>query len=67
MEATADGDFTQVERKQPLGIVEGEHDLGHPVSRTGGGAGEDDLFHFVGSEMLGRLGTEHPGDGVDHV
>ena len=67
METPPDGDFGEVERETPFGVVEYELDLGNPMGRPSARPGEDDFLHLLGPEVLGALSTEHPGDGVDHV
>ncbi len=47
--------------------LEGEADLGHPHRRPFVGAVEDDVFHLVAAQALGRLLAEHPGDRVRQV
>jgi hypothetical protein len=62
-----DGDLAQLHAEGAVGVVDHDAHLGSPERRAGGGAGEDDIVHLLAAHRLGRLGAEHPRNGVDHV
>ncbi len=59
--------LVDVERQEPVPVVEGEGHLGPTQTGPGGGPGEDHVVHAGGAQRLGRLGPHHPGEGVDQV
>ncbi len=63
----ADGDLGEVDREQPRRVVDGQRHLGSAQRLTFGRTGEDDIVHLLTADGLGRLCTEHPPDGIDHV
>ena len=62
-----DGDLGELDRQHARGVVDRERHLGPAQRAALGGAGEDDVVHLLGAHRAGRLGPEHPADGVDHV
>ncbi len=62
-----DGDLAEVDGEDARRVVDGQAHLGAAQRRPGGGAGEDDVVHLLAAHGAGRLGAEHPGDGVDDV
>jgi hypothetical protein len=66
-QGAGDGHLGEVERKQPGAVVDREAHLGASQRRPAGGAREDHVLHLLAAHRRGRLGTEHPADGVHHV
>ena len=62
-----DGDFVEIDGQDVVRVVEHERDLGHAHGLAGGRAGEDDVLHGLAAQLLRRLLTEHPEDGVGDV
>ncbi len=63
----ADRDLGVVDREGPVGVVDGERDLGAAQRGTRGGAGEDDVLHLAAAQGLGAVLAHDPGQGVDDV
>ncbi len=51
-------------RRQALGIVDGDRDLGDIARRARGGTGEDDVVHSRGAHALVRALAHHPAQGL---
>ncbi|CAB4817699.1 unannotated protein [freshwater metagenome] len=62
-----DRDLGELDRQQPRRVVERERDLGAAERRTLGRTGEDDIVHLLAAHRTGRLGTQHPGNRIDHI
>ncbi len=60
-------DLVEVEREEPVGVVEGHGDLGPSQGGAGGGAGKDHVLHAVAAEVPRRLGPHHPGERIEQV
>ncbi len=53
---------------EPAGsVVERQRHLGPAERRAHGRPGEDHVLHLLGAQRRGRLGSQHPGDGIDDV
>ena len=57
----------ELDRDLSVAVVDRQADLGPTQGVALVRAGEDDVFHLLRSHRRRRLGTEHPGDGVDDV
>ena len=66
-ERAADGDLGEIDRQQPLRVVDGEHHLGTTEGGATGGAVEDDVVHLLAAHGLRGLCAEHPGDRIHDV
>ena len=65
--AARDGDFVELERQRPVGVVEHEVDLGNTNCLPGRGTRENDVFHRRTAELFGALLAKHPEHGVGDV
>jgi hypothetical protein len=67
-QGAADGDLGELDGQQmPAELSRVSDHLGAAEGGALGGAGEDDVVHLLAAHRAGRLGAEHPRDGVDHV
>ena len=62
-----DRDLVELDRQQPGGVVDRQAHLGAAERRALRGAGEDHVVHLLAADRRGRLGAQHPADGVDDV
>ncbi len=62
-----DRDFRKLNREKPGPVVDGQRHLGPAQCRAARRTGEDDVFHLGRAKRAGTLGTQDPGDGVDHI
>ena len=63
----ADRDLGELDRQDVVRVVDGERHFGATEGRTLVGAVEDDVVHLLAADGAGRLGAQHPRNGVDHV
>ena len=61
------GDLGVVDRQGPVGVVQGERDLGAAERLLPGGAGEDDVLHLPAAQGLGAVLTHDPRQRVHDV
>ncbi len=62
-----DRHLAELDGEQPGAVVDRQADLGPPERLALGRAREDDVLHLLAADRGGRLGAEHPADGVHHV
>ena len=65
--AASNRDLVIVDGKRAVGVVEHQVDFCKPRRASGGGAGEDDVFHGLPTQMLGVALAEHPQHGIRDV
>ena len=64
---SADAHLGRGHRQSPVGVVEGELNLGGGGGPPAVAAGEDDVLHGGAADARGSLLAEHPHDGVGEV
>ncbi|MDX1384232.1 MAG: hypothetical protein R3190_11345 [Thermoanaerobaculia bacterium] len=59
--------LVEIERQEPVRVVERERHLGSTQPRASRGAGKDDIVHLLGAQRGRGLGAHHPGERVEEV
>src|SRR3990172_7117683 len=57
----------EIKREPPIGVVEGQNRLGHPLRLPGVAPGEDDFVSAPSAQGTVRLFAQHPADRIGYV
>ena len=67
IETAGHRDLVEIDREEPVDVVERERDLGPADGRPGCRTGEDHVLHLLGSQRRGCLRPHDPGQRIEQI